>query len=69
MNMIKKISIVISIVLGACQISWSQNVEMADNFRKEGKIYVVIATICMILVGIAAYLLWLEKRLNDAKNK
>jgi uncharacterized iron-regulated membrane protein len=43
-------------------------VEMADAFRAEGKIWVVIAVIGIILVGLFAYLSWLDLRLRKAEN-
>ena len=48
-----------------------QNVEMADEFRKDGKIYVVVMIIMIVLLGLIAYtfridhkITKLEKRLN-----
>ncbi|MGZ3929005.1 MAG: CcmD family protein [Mucilaginibacter sp.] len=40
------------------------NVEMADAMRSSGKIYVVIATIAIIFVGLAIYLFSIDRRLN-----
>ena len=37
-------------------------VEMADDFRGEGKIYVVIAIILLILLGFFALLFKLDRR-------
>lgn len=37
-------------------------VEMADNFRGEGKIYIVIGVILIILAGFFYLLLRLDKR-------
>jgi len=52
-----------------------QEVGMADTLRSEGKIYVVVAIMLVILVGIAAYLFSidrkvsrLEKRIQDKKS-
>lgn len=44
--------------------SKAQEIEMADNFRGEGKIYVVVAVILIILFGIFFYLLRVEKKVN-----
>ncbi len=48
-----------------------QNVEMADEFRKDGKIYVVVMIIMIVLLGLITYtfridrkITKLEKRLN-----
>ena len=51
----------ILIFLLITQIAAAQ-VEMAENFRGEGKIYVVIAVILVILTGIFVMLFKLDKR-------
>ncbi len=49
-------------------ISFSQEVApspaMADAFRAEGKIYVVITVIALIFVSIVGFLIYLERKLN-----
>lgn len=42
----------------------AQNAEMADSFRAEGKIYVVVAIILIVLVGLLAYLFVLDRKMN-----
>ena len=42
----------------------SQNVEMADTFRSNGKIYVVVAVILTIFAGIIIYLIRLDKKIS-----
>lgn len=49
-----------------------QEVEMADTLRSNGKIYVVVAIVMLILAGLIGYLVMLdrkvarlEKRLQD----
>ena len=45
-------------------------VEMADAFRSEGKIYVVVLVALIILVGIFFYLFRIEGKIKDInKNK
>ncbi len=39
-------------------------VEMADSLRSNGKIYVVVICIVIILVGLLAYLFSIDKRLK-----
>ncbi len=46
-----------------------ENVEMADNFRKEGKIYVVVAVVLIILTGIFVYLFMLDKKVSKIENQ
>ncbi|HXA00735.1 MAG TPA: hypothetical protein VNW99_02035 [Cytophagaceae bacterium] len=38
-------------------------VEMADTFRENGKIYIVVVVVLIVLLGIFAYLFMLEKKL------
>ena len=47
----------------------AQNVEMADQFRADGKIYVVVAIMLIILVGIFYYLIRLETKLKKLEKK
>ena len=45
-------------------------VEMADAFRSDGKIYVVVLVVLIILVGIFFYLFRIEGKIKDLnKNK
>jgi hypothetical protein len=50
-------------------------VEMADKFREEGKIYVVVAIIGLVLAGMIVYTVRIDQKLNrleeefDLKNK
>jgi len=44
-------------------------VEMADSFRSSGKIYVVIAIIVIIFIGLAFYLFAMDRRLKKIEKK
>ena len=43
----------------------SSQVEMADKFREEGKIYVVLAIVLLILTGLFIYLIRIGKKVSD----
>lgn len=45
-----------------------QTVEMADAMRQSGKIYVVIACILLIFIGIVLFLFNLERRIKKLEN-
>ena len=48
-------------------VLWAQDksdVEMADKMRSEGKIYVVVAVIITIFVGIILYLIRLDRKIT-----
>lgn len=38
--------------------------EMADTFRSNGKIYVVLLVICTIFAGIILFLIFLERKIR-----
>lgn len=47
---------------------WAQDsarpVEMADKFRADGKIYVVIAVVLIILFGLITYVARLDRKIS-----
>ena len=42
----------------------AQNAEMADTFRSEGKIYVVVAIILIVLIGLILYLFLMDRKMS-----
>ena len=40
------------------------DIEMADQFRADGKIYVVISVVLLILLGLFIYLFSLDKKVT-----
>ncbi len=49
--------------------SFAQDIEMADKMRQDGKIYVVVTVVLVILIGLFFYLFRIEKKLNDLENR
>jgi len=47
----------------------NSNIEMADQLREDGKIYIVVICIVIILVGLLIYLFSLDKRLKLLEKK
>ena len=47
----------------------AQDVEMADNFRGEGKIYVVVGVMLILLIGLFVYLFRIERRVKKLENE
>lgn len=45
------------------------DIEMADQFRADGKIYVVISVVLLILVGLFIYLFNLDKKVTRLEKK
>lgn len=42
--------------------------EMADVLRSNGMIYVVVATIAIVFIGLAIYLFMIDRRLKKLEN-
>jgi uncharacterized membrane protein len=42
----------------------NSNAEMADTFRSNGKIYVVVAVMLVILAGLILYLIRLDRKIS-----
>jgi uncharacterized membrane protein YcjF (UPF0283 family) len=47
----------------------SQSVEMADAFRQQGKIYVVVLGLVIILTGVVMFLIRVDRKLNRLEKK
>lgn len=50
------------------QVVSAQNAEMADTFRAEGKIYVVVAIVLIVLTGLIVYLFFLDRKLSKLEH-
>lgn len=47
----------------------SQEVEMADVMRSNGKIYVVVAVMAIVFLGIAFFLFYLDSRIKKLEKR
>lgn len=68
--MLKRFLAFIFILLSQFQLLQAQaDVEMADAFRREGKIYVVVGILSIVFLGIIFFLVHLERRIKNLENK
>lgn len=66
----KKIFLSLTLILTAVRLFAQDNgVEMADRLRSDGKIYVVVTCIVIILVGLLVYLFSIDKRLKKIEKE
>jgi len=66
----KKISFTLLMLLTTLNLFAQGNeVEMADALRSNGKIYIVVGCIVIILAGLLIYLFALDKRLKMLEKK
>lgn len=66
-SILKKVITAYMVLLSA--VGYGQQVEMADTMRKEGKIYVVVAVLVTVFVGLIIYLIIQENRLSKIEKK
>ncbi|MGB4774796.1 MAG: CcmD family protein [Daejeonella sp.] len=67
----KRILVTSLIILFCSLVSFAQNstgVDMADELRSSGKIYVVVAVMSVIFIGIIIYLFSIDKRIKKIEN-
>ena len=67
---LKKISFLLAIMLvsllGAAQ---DKKVEMADTMRSNGRIYVVVAVVLTILIGLLLYVFRLDRKISKLEKE
>lgn len=65
-----KVRLLLVLVLGNVSFGWAQqSIEMADVMRSNGKIYVVVAVLLLILLGLIAYLVVLDKKVSKLEKQ
>ena len=52
-----------------CATAFSQEVEMADTMRSNGKIYVIVGIILIILIGLITYLFLLDRKVGRLEKR
>ena len=70
--MLHKIYWMVALLVLATNTAFAQQtseVEMADAFRADGKIYVVITVIAIILIGLLVYLISLDKKIGKMEKE
>lgn len=61
--------LLVSISLSFTASAQASDIEMADQFRADGKIYVVIAVVSVVLIGLFAYLIRLERKVTELEKR
>ena len=69
MKSIKKFLSVISALFVTLSVHAQNKVEMADTMRSEGKIYVVVGIILIILGGLIVYLFTLDRKVKKLEDR
>jgi len=70
--MFQKIYWMLSLLLAASISAFAQQseqIEMADQFRADGKIYVVITVVSIILIGLFIYMMSLDRKIGKLEKE
>ncbi len=67
--MIKKILSIIFFLAVNILSAQTYQPEMADSFRAEGKIYVVISVIGIIFISLVLFLIYIERKVSALEKK
>jgi CcmD family protein len=71
-KMFQKIYWMLSLLLAASSSAFAQQseqIEMADQFRADGKIYVVITVVAIILIGLFIYMMSLDRKIGKLEKE
>lgn len=58
----------LALILISLTVRAQSEVEMADGMRAEGKIYVVVAIILIVLAGLVVYLAMLDRKVKKLED-
>ena len=65
----KRLLILLLILIVPAFVHAQEEIEMADTMRSEGKIYVVVAILLVILFGIITYLVMLDRKMTRLEDQ
>jgi len=60
----KKIILFLVVLLKSFNLFAQEEVQMADQVRADGKIWVVVAVIAIVFIGIITYLVLLDRKIS-----
>jgi CcmD family protein len=65
----KKLLLFVALVVTMFPTAQAQSPEMADTMRSEGKIYVVVAILIVILLGLFAFLAFTDRKVSKLEKQ
>jgi len=67
--MMKKFTLTLLSIFTFLISNAQESIEMADQMRSEGKIYVVVAVLVVILIGLFIYLFTIDKKVRQLEKE
>ncbi len=70
-NLVKKIALSLMMLFVSASVFAQDNapIEMASGLYQSGKIYVVVIVMAIIFIGIAAYLIMLDRKISKLEKE
>lgn len=65
----KLVSLLFILLVNVSAFAQGTEVEMADTMRANGKIYVVVGIIMMVLVGFITYLILVDRKISKLEKE
>ncbi len=70
MSILKKITLLLTVLLlSVTSFAQDKPVEMADQMRSNGRIYVVVAVMLTILIGLVLYVVRLDRKISKLEKE
>ena len=61
---VKKVLLAVLLFVAAQSVYAQEKVEMADGLRSNGKIYVVVAVLAVIFIGLFLFLISIDRKVS-----
>lgn len=65
----RQIIISLFLLVNTFVFAQSSRPEMADGMRADGKIYVVVAVVTLILIGLLVYIIITDKKVKELEDR
>ena len=69
LNKLNLKKVILFVLLLISNLVFGQQIEMADKMKESGKIYVVVAVLVTVFIGIIIYLIAQERRLKKIEKE
>ena len=69
MKILKSLTVLSLILISSTVSARPSEIEMADAMLESGKIYVVIAVLCTVFVGLVVYAIMIDRKLSKLEKK
>lgn len=69
MNNLRKILLLLSLIVINSSNAFSQEIEMADGLRSNGKIYVVVVVAAIVAAVILTYMISIDRKISKLEKR